>query len=281
MAAWIIGGLLVGWGTRMGNGCTSGHGVCGMPRLAPRSIVATMTFMATGFGIATLRYYVPFLTGGPSFGDNYVEVWRWIALAILILGNIIAFILVAMTKGRRVELAINYILGLLFGFGLVISGMCRVSKIQNFLIIGDAWDPSLIFVMMSAVAINFFTFNYALFRMKKPILAGEKFGVPARGVVDLRLIGGAAIFGLGWGLGGLCPGPGVIVFFSMTHGLLWVASLAVGQVAFDMTLVYWNKYVERQKKLSFNSVPIEQTPRTIDSAKISHAVVMGPEASET
>lgn len=68
VAAWIIGGLLVGWGTKMGNGCTSGHGVCGMPRLAPRSIVATMTFMATGFAIATLRYYVPFLTGGPDFG---------------------------------------------------------------------------------------------------------------------------------------------------------------------------------------------------------------------
>jgi uncharacterized membrane protein YedE/YeeE len=68
IAIWIIGGLLVGWGTRMGNGCTSGHGVCGMPRLAPRSIVAVCTFMATGFAIATFRYYVPFLHGGPNFG---------------------------------------------------------------------------------------------------------------------------------------------------------------------------------------------------------------------
>jgi uncharacterized protein len=68
VAAWIIGGILVGLGTRMGNGCTSGHGVCGIPRFAPRSIVATITFMATGFALATFRYYVPFLTGGPSFG---------------------------------------------------------------------------------------------------------------------------------------------------------------------------------------------------------------------
>jgi uncharacterized protein len=68
VAAWIIGGILVGWGTKMANGCTSGHGVCGLPRFAPRSIIATMTFMAAGFALATLRYYYPFLTSGPSFG---------------------------------------------------------------------------------------------------------------------------------------------------------------------------------------------------------------------
>lgn len=68
MAAWILGGILVGLGTKMANGCTSGHGVCGLPRFAPRSIVATMTFMAAGFAFATLRYYYPFLTNGSSFG---------------------------------------------------------------------------------------------------------------------------------------------------------------------------------------------------------------------
>ena len=78
----------------MGNGCTSGHGVCGLPRLAPRSIVATMTFMATGFAIATLRYYVPFLTGGPDFGSDYAPAWRWVALGVLIAANIVALILI-------------------------------------------------------------------------------------------------------------------------------------------------------------------------------------------
>jgi len=162
VAAWIIAGLLVGWGTRMGNGCTSGHGVCGLPRLAPRSIVATLTFMGTGFAIATLRYYVPFLTGGPSFGFNYAPVWRWIALSVLIISNIVALFIIIIEVGKRKELIITYILGLLFGLGLVIAGMCRISKIQNFLIIGDVWDPSLAFVMFSAVAINLVTFNYTL-----------------------------------------------------------------------------------------------------------------------
>jgi uncharacterized membrane protein YedE/YeeE len=82
---WIFGGILVGVGTRMGNGCTSGHGVCGLPRLAPRSFAATSTFMGLGFFIGTLRYYVPFLQESPNFGHTYEEVWGWIAFSIFIL----------------------------------------------------------------------------------------------------------------------------------------------------------------------------------------------------
>jgi uncharacterized membrane protein YedE/YeeE len=129
IGAWIIGGLLVGWGTRMGNGCTSGHGVCGLPRLAPRSFAATMTFMATGFAMATFRYYVPFLTDGPSFGENYAPVWRWVSLGVLIASNILALYIIASSVGKRKEMILSYIFGLIFGLGLVIAGMCRISKI--------------------------------------------------------------------------------------------------------------------------------------------------------
>ena len=97
VAAWVVGGLLVGWGTRMGNGCTSGHGVCGIPRLSLRSITATMTFMATGFGIATLRYYKPFFTEEEPAQFYDKEVWRWIALGILIIGNVIVLLLSTIT----------------------------------------------------------------------------------------------------------------------------------------------------------------------------------------
>ena len=72
----------------MGNGCTSGHGVCGIPRLAPRSLVAVCTFMGTGFLMATFRYYVPFLNTGTSFGTAYEEAWKWVALGLLIIFNI-------------------------------------------------------------------------------------------------------------------------------------------------------------------------------------------------
>ncbi len=74
---WIVGGFLVGFGTKMGNGCTSGHGVCGIPRFSIRSIVATMTFMAFGIAAATLRHYVPFFDNGSSiFSSDYDIYFR-------------------------------------------------------------------------------------------------------------------------------------------------------------------------------------------------------------
>ncbi len=92
----------------------------------------------------------------------------------------------------------------------------------------------MIFVMLSALAINFVTFKYVLGKDKP--LYSQKFGVPARGVIDLRLVGGSAVFGLGWGLSGLCPGPGAICLFTMSEVILWVAALAAGQIAFDKVL---------------------------------------------
>ncbi|CDW73492.1 UNKNOWN [Stylonychia lemnae] len=246
IAAWFIGGFLVGVGVRMGNGCTSGHGVCGIPRLATRSIVATCTFMITGFALASLKYHEPFLSNGETFGDTYYEVWRWLTLAILILGHIYGgFVLISKDeKHIRLECIWSYVFGLLFGLGLLISGMCRISKILNFLIIDSVvWDPTLIFVMGSAVAINVVTF-YFIQKRKYPIY-GEKFSIPPRkGKVDLRLVCGAAIFGIGWGFAGLCPGPGLVNFFHETHGLFWVLSLFIGMFTFD----YGLKFYEDKKK---------------------------------
>ncbi len=82
------------------------------------------------------------------------------------------------------------------------------------------------FVMMSAVTINFFTFKYIL-SLEKPKEA-EKFGIVKNNLIDAKLIIGSVIFGLGWGLSGLCPGPGVVLMFTKSEGILWVISLAVG-----------------------------------------------------
>jgi uncharacterized membrane protein YedE/YeeE len=159
-------------------------------------------------------------------------------LALIIVGNIGAGVYAFFNEFMRKELLINYGLGLIFGAGLVISGMCRITKIMGFLTINANWDPSLIFVMMSAVAINVVTFNHILTKVPSPTMLppNSKYSVPPRGVIDMRLLGGAAIFGLGWGISGLCPGPGVICFFILDKAFVWVICLAIGQVAFDMTL---------------------------------------------
>ena len=210
----------------MANGCTSGHGVCGLPRLAPRSLIAVPTFMAAGIAMATLRYNLDFLYGGPNFGTEYIKVWKWIAFAIILGFNAYSLLLILKQTSSRKELGLSYLIGALFGLGLTISGMCRVSKILGFLTLNSNWDPSLMFVMMSAVTINFFTFKNILSQPKPK--EAEKFAFAKTGIIDAKLVIGSIIFGLGWGLSGLCPGPGAVLMFTKSEGILWVISLALG-----------------------------------------------------
>ena len=121
---------------------------------------------------------------------------------------------------------ISFFVGVLFGIGLMVSGMCRRTKIVGFLTINDNWDPSLILVMGGAIAVNLLTFHYII-RVRKSAVLGS-LDEPGHGAVDCRLITGAALFGLGWGIGGLCPGPGMIDFFTLSHCILWIPSLAIG-----------------------------------------------------
>jgi uncharacterized membrane protein YedE/YeeE len=96
IVGWVVGGLLVGFGTKLGNGCTSGHGICGLPRLSIRSIVAVITFMGVGVAMATTRYYVGFLQNGQYFGEKYDDAWNIIggvlAGLLLIVGIILAIV---------------------------------------------------------------------------------------------------------------------------------------------------------------------------------------------
>src|SRR5690606_286226 len=100
---------------------------------------------------------------------------------------------------------VNLGLGLLFGLGLVVSGMANPAKVLNFLDLFGTWDPSLAFVMGGAVFVAFFGYRLAL-RRGSPVV-GETFHLPNRSDIDRRLIVGPALFGFGWGLGGFCPGP--------------------------------------------------------------------------
>ena len=100
---------------------------------------------------------------------------------------------------------VNLALGLLFGVGLVISGMADPAKVLNFLDLFGAWDPSLAFFLGGAVFVDFFGYRLVLTR-DKPIFGGG-FHAPTRNDIDARVIAGPALFGIGWGLGGFCPGP--------------------------------------------------------------------------
>jgi uncharacterized protein len=134
---------------------------------------------------------------------------------------------------------LNLLLGLLFGVGLVVSGMSDPAKVLNFLDLAGTWDPSLAFVMAGGVLVAFIGYRL-VFARGKPLLDGA-FHLPTATKIDGRLVAGAAIFGIGWGLGGFCPGPaitalglaqpGTLVFLPAMAVGLWIAKLVGGAAA--------------------------------------------------
>jgi uncharacterized membrane protein YedE/YeeE len=124
---------------------------------------------------------------------------------------------------------VNFAAGLLFGLGLLISDMADPAKVQNVLDLAGSFDPSLIFVMAGAVAVTLVGYRAAL-RRPRPILA-ERFYLPTAKDIDLRLLGGAALFGIGWGLSGFCPGPAVTSLALLAKGTLaFVPAMIAGLV---------------------------------------------------
>ena len=124
--------------------------------------------------------------------------------------------------------------GLVFAIGLGISGMTRPVKVIGFLDFFGAWDASLAFVMIGAIAVYFVAHRWAKTKMRAPLLA-PAFALPQRADLDPWLIVGAAIFGAGWGLGGFCPGPAITSVVSGAPGVL----IFVGAMAAGMYLHSW------------------------------------------
>jgi uncharacterized membrane protein YedE/YeeE len=121
--------------------------------------------------------------------------------------------------------------GIVFALGLGLSGMTQPSKVLGFLDVAGPWDPSLMFVMAGAVLFGLVVFPPIL-RRSHPLFEGS-FHLPTRKTIDARLIVGAAVFGVGWGLSGYCPGPAVVsVVTGAPATLVFVASMLVGMTVF-------------------------------------------------
>ena len=105
------------------------------------------------------------------------------------------------------KLVVTYLIGLVFGVGISISGMANPAKVLNFFDIAGSWDPSLIFVMGGAVVVTFIGYRL-VFGRPEPVM-DTKFHLPTNRAIDIRLIGGSAVFGIGWGIAGFCPGGAI------------------------------------------------------------------------
>jgi uncharacterized membrane protein YedE/YeeE len=123
--------------------------------------------------------------------------------------------------------------GLLFAVGLGISGMTQPAKVVGFLDFAGNWDPSLAFVMIGAIATH--ASLYRLIRRRPAPYFATDFSVPAPAAVDLPLVAGAALFGLGWGIGGFCPGPAVVSFAGgMAAAMVFLPSMLAGMILFGV-----------------------------------------------
>ena len=128
---------------------------------------------------------------------------------------------------------IALITGILFALGLGISGMTQTHVVKGFLDLFGSWNPSLVGVMVGAIAIN--AIVYQLIKNKSRPLLGDKFYLPTSKHLDKNLIIGAAIFGLGWGWAGICPGPGIVSLASgKMEFMVFVGSMIAGMYLFRL-----------------------------------------------
>ena len=131
------------------------------------------------------------------------------------------------------NLFFSLLAGLIFGLGLIVAGMANPAKVLGFLDIGGLWDPSLALVMAAAVAIATLGFTWA--KKRKVSLLGQPLQLPTSNRIDRRLIGGSLLFGAGWGLAGICPGPALVLLGAgVFKGVIFVAAMVAGMAIFSL-----------------------------------------------
>lgn len=206
---YLMAGLCIGSGTRLGRGCTSGHGICGLPRLSLRSWIAVPTFMVVaGAMVAITRHALKVDIQNPSkiAAVQWPPKWEFPLCALVSSAALAAAMFKAPDTIRRyVSPTVS---GLIFGLGLGCSGMTSQAKVFDFLDVGGTWDPSLAFVMGCGLCVSFPAFFIYDTVDNKPLSGGE-FERPAKFGNYPTLVVGAVLFGCGWGLIGICPGPAV------------------------------------------------------------------------
>ncbi|MEZ4454031.1 MAG: YeeE/YedE family protein [Nannocystaceae bacterium] len=123
---------------------------------------------------------------------------------------------------------IAFFVGVVFALGLGVSGMTDPARVQGFLDVAGAWNPSLMLVMVGAIAVHLAGYRLLVRRRVRPLF-GERFALPSLRTVDRRLLAGAALFGVGWGLAGLCPGPALVSLVTASSSIaIFVAMMLVG-----------------------------------------------------
>ncbi|OAX37228.1 DUF395-domain-containing protein [Rhizopogon vinicolor AM-OR11-026] len=237
----LLSGLLVGIGTKLANGCTSGHMMCGLSRFSIRSLVATAMFFAGAVPATHFAHGDVLGTPGPldwSLGNQ----GRHFLGAALSLGALwFTYMCTPLKNGADdssklsvLRALASFLTSLAFAFSLRLSNMVDPHKVLAFLVFpfSSAFDPSLAFVAGSALPLSTLLYRYA--RVEQPRFGGQR-NIPTSTKIDLRLVLGSLIFGMGWGIGGICPGPALVNFghslyagAGFVENAAWLVSMVLG-----------------------------------------------------
>jgi uncharacterized membrane protein YedE/YeeE len=235
IVGYLVTGFVIGFGTKLGNGCTSGHGICGLPRFSRRSLAAVCTFMGMGMATATLfsneavqSRFMFLFADSSQLNISYTIV-------ALVFGTVpVCMALLSVFFIRSKKTLGAAISGAFFAVGLALSKMVLPSKVLGFLDLSGfssgTYDPSLVLVMAAGLAISFLGYQCRQqYFVAKPLLADE-YTIPCNTVIDLPLFLGASMFGIGWGIGGLCPGPALFwaAVGSPAVAFLWMPTFFAG-----------------------------------------------------
>ena len=227
-AVLLAGGVIAGVGTYLGNGCTSGHGLCGMSRFSPRSLVAVPVFMGAAVLSSTMKSGVYSIGSMVPLGTTPAAVVTLATrLAIALGAALVPAVLLKKAANKASDAYAGLWSGFTFAVGLSIGGMVNGS-IVNTALSPEAFNPTLWALFMTALATTFVCYRGVELTASEPVpecRAGNN-------TINTRLIGGAALFGIGWGITGFCPGPLIVTIGALpgaTGPLLCFLGLSAGQ----------------------------------------------------
>jgi uncharacterized protein len=252
-----VAGALVAVGSSLAAGCTSGHAVCGVARLSPRSLLAAPVFV--GVAIATsraadtvqvlLRAAANTAPGEPALVTAGIPRDLFAPYgAVLALQGACLVLMRQSPAGvmrRYASAALQVLIGMGFAMGLLCSGMSVPLKVASFFdVVRPTWDPSLLLVFPGALLFSSLAFH-AVQTGRSPFLEEAKHSLPSKTPLTLKLVAGAVIFGCGWGLIGICPGPALVLLGSSLKSpdlrpsvLAWFGGYTVGLVGISSVSGY-------------------------------------------